>query len=417
MKIVKKTILIGIIGMFIGGSIIPSLSGMGCHNGSYEAAHDVNPTKKWTFMFYDDADFPGYDPLTDFDGGISFAEAAYSGENVDVIVLQDTDAGPAAMWYIGEHHQLEKLEDMGEVNMGDTATLQYLVDYGKNRFPADRYVLSLYNHGSGMWGACFDDTSNGDHLTMDEMQNALEETGGVDLLCFTAPCYMGAFESAYELKDCVDVYIGSEEKSGYTFWHDPMALLFETLHETPDISTSDLGKHIIDWIEASAKTNGKWGFLLTMSAIRTDSLRELGASIDHLSMYFNEHFNATIKHIMKARRRTKEVGSHRQTIDLLDFIQRYTDIENDPDISQHLTTITEALDEAIINECHRWWYRRDHGLSIYFPETTLFYGYSDSYDNLDYGLDFPQDAQWDEFLRNYYEYELELFRMPFVQFA
>ena len=414
MNIVRQTIIIGIVAIFIGGSIIPSLQGTGCHNGVHEATHNTTQTKKWTFMFYDDADFQGYDPLTDSYGGISFAEAAYSGETVDVIVLQDTDAGPATLWYIDEHHQLENLEDMGEVNMGDAATLQHLVDYGKNKFPADRYVLALYNHGGGMWGACIDDT-NGDLLTMDEMQRALNKTGGVNLLCFTAPCYMGALESAYELKDYVEVYIGSEEKSGYTFWHDPMALLFEALHENPDISTSDLGKHIIDWIEASAKTNIKWGFLLTMSAIKTDSMGELGASIDQLSMYFNDHFNDTIKHIMKARRRTKEVGSNRQTIDLLDFIQRYTDIENDPVISQHLTTITEALNEAVLKECHRWWYRRDHGLSIYFPEITLFYGYSQNYDKPDYGLDFPKDTHWDEFLRKYYEYELELFRIPFFQ--
>ena len=147
MNIVRQTIIIGIVAIFIGGSIIPSLQGTGCHNGDHESAHNTTQTKKWTFMFYDDADFQGYDPLTDSYGGISFAEAAYSGETVDVIVLQDTDAGPATLWYIDEHHQLENLEDMGEVNMGDAATLQHLVDYGKNKFPADRYVLALYNHG------------------------------------------------------------------------------------------------------------------------------------------------------------------------------------------------------------------------------------------------------------------------------
>ena len=453
MMCMKKTMVLALIGLFIGACAVPSIVDehqnrsmriddlrKGFHppntcdvvidfecdtddgfdedsSHSYPRYGQSNENKKWTFMFYDDADFQGYDPLTESYGGISFAEAAYSGENVDVIVIRDTYYGPATMWYIDEHHQLEKLEDMGEINMGDAASLHHLVDYGKNKFPADRYVLALYNHGGGMWGACIDDTSNGDLLTMDEMQRALHETGGVDLLCFTAPCYMGALESAYELKDCVDVYVGSEEKSGYTCWHDPMAVLFETLHENPDISTNDLGSQIIDWIEASAKTNIRWGFLITMSAIRTDSMQELGASLDQLSMYFNDHFNDTIKDIMKARRRTKEVGSHRQTIDLLDFIQRYADIEKDPIISEHLTTITEALNEAILKECHRWWYRRDQGLSIYFPEISLFYGYTHRYDEPGYGLDFPQDNHWDEFLRNYYAYELELFRIPFVQFS
>lgn len=362
-----------------------------------EARTNMNESKKWTFMFYDDADFPGYDPIS------SFAEVAYSGEDVDVIVLQDIENGPATMWYVDESHNIEKLEDMGEVNMADGSTLKNFVEYCKDGYPAERYVLAIYNHGAGIWGACIDYASNGDTLTMDEMQKALTESGGVDILCFTAPCMMGAVECVYELRDCVDVYIGSEENSGYTFWHDAMGSLCETLNENPDISNIALGEKIIQWIEENAKANIKWGRLLTMSAVRTDKIEDLAIAIDKLCLYLIENIDETFNNIKKSRKKTKEVDNHRQSIDFLDFIQKYYEIESNQIISQHLQNITIAFNEAVIKECHRFIHRKDHGLSIYFPIPTLFYGYAHKYDDPEYGLDFPKDTRWNEFLLKYEE--------------
>ena len=144
-----------------------------------------------------------------------------------------------------------------------------------------------------------------------------------------------------------------------------------------------------------------------MSAIRADKIEDLATSIDELSIYLNENFNDTINNIRKARRKTKEIDKHRQSIDFLDFIQKYNEIESDPIICQHLQNITEAFNEAVIKECHRFWHRKTNGLSIYFPMTTLFYGYTTKYHNI--GLDFPQDTHWDEFLIKYKASALEVF--------
>lgn len=420
----RKAICIFVCMIFIGTGVVPSFANVLDDNVETEARTNMNESKKWTFMFYDDADFPGYDPLIDTVGGLTFAEAAYSGEDVDVIVLQDIENGPATMWYVDESHNIEKLEDMGEANMANGSTLKNFVEYCKDEYPAERYVLAIYNHGGGIWGACIDYASNGDILTMDEMQKALTESGGVDILCFSAPCLMGAVECVYELRDCVDVYVGSEEISGYTLWHDAMGSLCDTLNENPDISNIDLGEKIIEWIEEDAKTNIKWGSLLSMSAIRTDKIEDLATSIDELSIYLNENFNDAINNIRKTRRKTKEVGrpilhwfKYRQSIDFLDFIQKYNEIESDPIICQHLQNITEAFNEAVIKECHRFLRRKTNGLSIYFPMTTLSYGYSSTYHNVGYGLDFPQDTHWDEFLLKYKASGIEVFYtfFPFLR--
>jgi len=390
----KNGFVFAVVVLFIGTGVVPSFASTERYNIEAVTGNNANDTKKWTFMFYDAADFPGYDPLVTTGCGLTFAEAAYSGENVDVIVLQDVYEGPATMWYIDESHRPEKLEDMGEVNMANGNTLKNFITYCKNGYTSERYILAMYGHGAGIWGAIPDAASPHDNIDMDEMQNALTEAGGVDLLCFTAPCLMGAIECVYELRDCVDVYVGSEEFSGYTFWHDPMALLFETLHENSDISNIDLGEQIIEWIEEDAKTNEEWGDFLTMGAIRTDKIEKLATSIETLCTYLLDS-SEPLRNIKSTRKIAKEVGDHREHIDLFDFIQKYNDIENDPIICQNLLNITESFNEAVIKECHGIEHENDHGLSIYFPISKFIIRLSKSdY----YTLNFTQNTGWYELL-------------------
>ena len=413
----KNGFVFAVIVLFIGTGVVPSFANVMDDNVETEARTNMNESKKWTFMFYDDADFPGYDPLVDTIGGLTFAEAAYSGENVDVIVLQDVYEGPATMWYIDESHRPEKLEDMGEVNMANGSTLKNFITYCKNGYTSERYILAMYGHGAGVWGAIFDATSPGtyERIDMNEMQKALTEAGGVDLLCFTAPCLMGAIECVYELRDCVDVYVGSEELSGYTFWHDPMALLFETLHGNSDISNIDLGEKIIEWIEEDAKTNEEWGDLLTMSAIRTDKIEELATSIDKLCTYLLDS-SEPLRNIKSTRRKAKEVDEdHHENVDLLDFIQKYNDIENDQIISQHLLNITESFNEAVIKECHGIEREGNNGLSIFFPRSRFKIRLS----ALLYKLDFAEDTSWNELLdaqSSLVKSKTKAFDHPLIQF-
>lgn len=172
--------------------------------------------KKWTFMFYADADFaPNIPGLIDL-----IAQSMRSSENVNILVLQDSNPDPASIWYIDENHDKISVEDLGEINMGNYTSLRNFVNYCKNNYSAERYMLVLWDHGMAWEGACIEITDvpdGGDHLTMDEMQRALAESGGVNIIGFSA-CVMGCVESAYELRNYTEVYFGSEEMNGYNSW-------------------------------------------------------------------------------------------------------------------------------------------------------------------------------------------------------
>ncbi len=403
-NLAKKWLVLTIILLFVGANVVPicnaymdtelnyQINQPDAKDNSYAAIADIPPIftgKNWTWLFYDDEDFNNaFEPLEDF------TEEAYSGENLDVIVLQDTNYGPAKIWYINENHEHVLLEEWGEVDMGDSQTLEDFLEYGKTNYPATRYILSMYDHGNAWKGACIDDT-NGGWLTMNDMQQALTNTNGVDIICFTAPCGMGALESAYELRDCVDVCIGSEASSGYGHWRGTIAAICNMMNNNPDLSIIEIGEQIIQLIE----NNTIWPDSVTMSAVRTDQLEELANSIDTIAHDFINNFNESFGNVWSVYGNVQSFGNG-YVIDTYDFAEECLLVETNQSICQHLENIMNHVSEVVIAECHGNEYPDANGLNIYFPYPPE-YSYDSRYADPDYELDFSQITFWDEFLIDY----------------
>ena len=355
---------------------------------------NANEEKKWTWIFYDDADFfNAFDPLT---MGTSiyptFPEEVCSGENLNVLVLQDGEKDPASLWYINNQHETELIKDMGEINMGDYQTLYDFITYAKDQYPAERYLLSMYDHGGGWAGACIDDTDN-DMLTMDEIQKGIANAGGIDILCFTAPCLMGSLEAVYELKDCVDVYIGSEALSGYGIWYGTIQAISEELEQHYSKENHEIGQFIIDSItEKSLDLD-----LTTMTAIRTDKMPHLVSTINQLCTKLIDNKDL-LKEDVIAQVKTLETF---QTgiIDFYEFLTICEDVTDDQSIRDIIDDVKNAYEEVLIAEIHGDEYSFSNGLSIYFPLDKT--SYNTNYADAGYDLDFSKDTQWDEFLFTY----------------
>ncbi|QXM06241.1 clostripain-related cysteine peptidase [Crassaminicella indica] len=93
-----------------------------------------------------------------------------------------------------------------EANMGDAYTLKNFIDYCKEKYPADKYVLILSNHGGGPRKdpknekrkmVCTDETNGYDALYTGEISDVLTKEQSVDVLGLDA-CYMGNVEFAYQ---------------------------------------------------------------------------------------------------------------------------------------------------------------------------------------------------------------------------
>ena len=92
-----------------------------------------------------------------------------------------------------------ELDDIGEVNMGDPQTLVDFVSWGVKTYPAERYALVLWDHGSSWAGIAFDDSSDKKGISLPELDQALRtiqsQTGieRFDLIGFDA-CLMAQID-------------------------------------------------------------------------------------------------------------------------------------------------------------------------------------------------------------------------------
>lgn len=365
------------------------------HAQAFEQGEGSRAPKKWTYMFYDDADFVGgYDPLADF------AAEAFSGDNLDVVILQDTSADEGKIWYLDENQNLVLRELWGEVDMGAELTLRDFINYCKANYPAEHYFLAVYDHGNGWRGCCVDDTNFG-WLYMEEMQVALAGAGGVDILAFTAPCHMGALESAYELRDLADVYIGSEEVSGYNLWKAVVSDVCDLLNGTAPLTSYQIAEEIVQLI-ADNPLPSSYKDDLTMSATRPDKLAQVIADWDALCKDLIPSMGEYIDDLWEARKKVKRYGLSPSDIigyiDAYDYAYQFSLLETDPDILDDLSSIMQSFDEAIIAEWHGRRAEGSHGLSVYFPLEELVY--SPAYETRQ--LDFVDDTDWVSFLKTYY---------------
>lgn len=348
----------------------------------------VQLKKEWTFLFYDDADFyNAYDPLNDFSRLVS------SDSKINYLVLRDGNKTEASYYQIDQNHEQILLKSLDELNMGDKSTLENFFSYAQENFPAERYIVAFYDHGGGWQGACWDMTSNNDNLTPAEMNDALSEYGGVDLVLFTAPCLMGSVECAYQFRESSKYYIGSENLSGFAFWLGMLEKLDAFLKDNSDVTSQDLAKEIITLHEQNKNAYG-YGASITMSAVDLSKMSNLISSLNNVTNYYSENIG---KFNSMPRENIKKYYS--DYFDLLSLLKSLRENETESLINNQLTETINLFNMCIVAECHGDSTAGSNGLNIYLPSVK--YSSEIYYSPYGIGLDFKSDCSWDKLIGNY----------------
>lgn len=350
----------------------------------------TSDTKAWTTLYYLDCDYDSnnFDPLEQI-----FIDEIATTDHVNVVVIQDKEEEPAFLYYIDENHSKIVLEELGEINMGDYQTLSYFIDYGKQNYPADRYLLWVYDHGGGWKGACMDTTNNDPGLSMDEFQLALTETDGVDVICFFA-CLMASLEAVYELRNLVDVFIGSEDLA-YGSWFDGICGdTNQLLTDNPAISNCDLGSEIVNIFELQHNPPTD---VLTASAIQADKVDALVKALDALAKHFIFRWLRSYKNVKSAHDNTFLLADFQSWAEVFEVYDLKGFIQSLPESSK-TTAVLDAFDEAVIAEVHGSSMEGTNGLSIFFPAHISPYELVQEYKDAGLCLDLPNNTWWNEFL-------------------
>ena len=291
------------------------------------------------------------------------------GDNVNIILC----TGGAKKWqnsvmnpdtneyYRIQNGRLVRLKDAGRKDMTYASTLGEFVSFCAENYPAQRNMLVLWDHGGGsLYGFGVDDRFEGFHMmSLDDLGDALDETGvHFDFIGFDA-CLMATAETAISVAGCADYLIASEEMEPNTGWYYTGWL--SRLSADPDIDTETLGRGIIDDFMQKSLENDSHD-TLTLSMIDLDrfqdaALPQLWAFSGNASEMIDDGSFAVIS---RARSGARSYGSgDYDQVDLIDFASRVG--------TDAAASLIDALMDAIVYSRATRNMEGSSGMAIYFP--------------------------------------------------
>ena len=151
--------------------------------------------------------------------------------------------------YTVKDGKVEKAMDLSIETMENPSELTDFIKWSKENYPADRYMLVLWDHGGGVAAGYGVDQLHHRTDTENEGMTASECVSAVaasdvkfDVVGFDA-CLMQDIEIARALEPYADYYLASEETEGGYGWYYTSA--FGKLAENPGLSSEEFGQDII----------------------------------------------------------------------------------------------------------------------------------------------------------------------------
>ncbi len=405
------------------------------------------PLRKWTFMVY----MAGDNNLEDF-GFKDLGEMKTVGSTDQVAMVAQMDRMSDQItrrYYLtaGWNLDADCVAQLPEVNTGDPNALIDFTAWACQTYPAERYGLVLWNHGSG-WkdndvyetarrqgiadritrgqirglasgkssralfstsveqlvaevvqnerAILFDDSSL-DFLDNKELRLVLQEVVGqigrpLDLVGFDA-CLMNMLEVDYQIRDMCHLVVGSQENEPGDGW--PYDAVMTRLADDPDMTPEALGRFIVE-AYLDFYRNHNPGMPFTQSAVRLEGIEAVAEAVDALAQALMAPpvgrggrwgilFDAV---------RSAQSFTDRDYIDLAHFCQVLAETAPAGEIGPAAQGVLDLLtggDSPLVAEGHHGpEVANARGLSIYLPTRVLSPLYS--------GLEFAQRHRWDELL-------------------
>lgn len=285
---------------------------------------------------------------------------------------------------------------LSEQDMSDPAVLANFVNWATTNYPADHYLLVLWDHGGG-WreegiinrGIMWDYTPSYSYMSMEDLADGLDSFNEhIDIIGFDA-CLMQMIEVAYQIEswvtDAPDYMIGSEESEWFYGWNYDDILNHLTL--SPTMSAATLGETIVDdFCYNSGVTTA------TLSVINLNNFHSIADPI--FSAFQLALRNSAYQSEIATARITAQSYNAPDFKDIYDFAERIYML-GVYDCQVEADAVMNFVDNGVAYE---GWVGLDvansHGLSIYLPDTAA------EYDSAYSTLLFPLATGWGLFLQH-----------------
>lgn len=292
----------------------------------------------------------------------------------------------------------ELVADLGELDMGDPATLADFLAWGIETAPADHTALVLWDHGDG-WSmaptapspaymVASDDTSGSDlSIAGGELAAglaaAVEAGGRLDLIAFDA-CNMGSWEVATALAPYADWMVAAETWVGGEGLQYAAAEASMLAGEAPAVVAVEMARSAVEE-----------GDELSFGAIDLGRMGEVAAAVDALAGRILDDPDLLERTIGWRDEAQEADGDWRNWYrDLRDFAAV---VEADPEagLADPAGTLRDEVDGAMAGNYTSGRYKGLGGLSVYFDlrsqEALDLYADGE-------GATWAEETRWDELL-------------------
>lgn len=325
-------------------------------------------------------------------------DATANGDGVDFVV----QAGGSNRWftsgiddstvgrYVISDGKLETAERLdSKMSMSDPQTLTDFIVWAKENYPADRYMLVLWDHGGGFsLGYGQDDLNtraDGKNLmSASEIIDAIKNADTkFDMIGFDA-CLMQNIEYAVALEPYADYYLASEESEPGTGWFYTAG--FGNLAADPTLSTEEFGKAMISsYDQCNRVTNdGEPKSDYTLSLVDLTLVKPVYEQLTHLFSKATDEMpdnRAVFANMSAGRSHAYQFGDHEQ-VDMIGYLTslKKADYKQQVMTDEELDKISHAAKACVV------YHNSDsaegiNGLAIDFPYKSL-YTYSDEHKQL-----------------------------------
>lgn len=375
---------------------------------------------EWNFIVYMDGD----NNLEQFAiSDINEMEQVGSDANMNILVLIDRISGYDSSngnWTGTRLYRITKdnansstivstlVADYGELDMSNPTNLKNFIVNCQTLYPANRTVLTLWNHGDGIYprtgekrGICWDDTTGTSAwscLTDAEVLSALSQARAItgkkiDILNSDA-CLMQTMEVAYEWRTEASYIVGSEEViPGEGNNYDT---LLTTLKNSPLQSTETFAKAIV---------NDYYNYYRTQST--TSSVLNMGTPFTNLITAFKDFatamYNTTDLAAVTSARTATVSFTYDEYKDLYAFANNISTRTTDTNVINKANALKTAITNAVINHKETGSFvGKAYGLAIFLPKGTQYAPYAAANQYPSFLL--SVDSNWDDFVKRYVQY-------------
>ena len=390
--------------------------------GVFSSGPSAKPAaeKQWNVLMYWDAD-NSLEFCTDF-AMTTWENSLTSNKDVNIIALVDILSADGIWIYEIAGGTSTVVAQWPEMNTSDPATLEAFVTYATDKYPAEKTMLVLQDHGYGWRGICQDET-NGDVLMSTDgyagaLKNLKANGMGVDLLAFDA-CNMLTIEVAYELRNVVPYFVGSE--TTVPFDGLPYDMIIKSLIANPGMTPAALAEEIVsDYV---LYYSSKWDYahimtysqdFATIAAIDTSKTAALGDAFQNFAIVLKPLIKDHMKQVERARGYAllgtwTNMAGYEWMPDVYTFVEGLRVITGHPELTSAIDAFEQAFNAAVLAEDNSKKYHDTvHGLNFWFPPSLSQYNmqgwaWARQFVYEDSGLDLVDgNSPWVQCLMTYY---------------